>query len=105
MGTKINLYQNPRFNVGEMVIIIKKDATFEDSCLYDLGLFKKFNYSDKDEPCEIVLWEPTLHKEVVYNLTKYQTVTVRYFLTLLYTNSSKWFKVKALVENLKSKED
>lgn len=24
MGTKINLYQNPRFNVGEMVIIIKK---------------------------------------------------------------------------------
>lgn len=104
MKTKINLYRNPRFLVGDMVVIIKKDATFESPCSYDLGLFKKFNYSDKDEPCEIVLWEPTLHKEVVYNLTEYQVATARYFIMLLFANSSKWFKVKALVESLKPKE-
>ena len=101
MNTKIKLSSPFNYKAGRMVVIIKKNAVYEAFSPFNIGLFKKYIYSEyNNEPISVVLWNPELHMEVTYDLSEFQVTSVQGFITLLRGYTSKYFKIKKVFEEI-----
>lgn len=98
----INLSPPLKYSTGKMVVVIDKDALYEKPGTHIFGLFKKYIYSesDKNEPVEVVLWNPELKREEKYDLSQYQVTSVAHLMILFKSYASKYFNLKHYINKI-----